>query len=149
MIVCKKYFINMYPADLYFQVFDFIDAFPTVKRSFHAYKDMLVKCHRSKQCLQFLKDCRANCIIPKSMLPMRFRSSVMKPFSDASSEILNETIDQVKMDINFKFHLSRNLHSKLVQCFNNLPGHVNICNFYNLVEYSHRIANNESQKTKK
>ena len=116
MIICRN-LINMYPADLHFRVFEFISAFPTIKRSFHAYKDMLVKCHRSKQCLHFLKDCRSNCVIPKSMLPMKLRSSTMKPFSDASLEILNETIEQIKIDTNFKFHSSRILYSKLVQCF--------------------------------
>ena len=70
----------------------FCTTFPLLRPAYHQFKKNLLKSHRLRFQLKFLKDCKAEKVIPKSFLPQRLRNLDNVPFSELDEIILNSHI---------------------------------------------------------
>ena len=76
----------------------FCTTFPLLRPAYHQFKKNLLKSHRLRFQLKFLKDCKAEKVIPKSFLPQRLRNLDNVPFSELDEIILNSHIKKKTME---------------------------------------------------
>ena len=76
----------------------FCTSFPLLRPVYHQFKRNLLKAHRLRIQLKFLKDCKAEKVIPKTFLPHRLRNLDSEPFSELDEIILNSHIKKMTLE---------------------------------------------------
>lgn len=106
----------MLPAVFRTFLFGLLNTFDGIRGPLFKYKDAVIKAHKCKQQLKFLKKCLHNGVVPRSLLPRRLCSRPGRPFSRAGEEVLLERISQVDLEMKQKFYWVRRTFEKL-NCF--------------------------------
>lgn len=81
----------------------FCDLHPHLRHLYHNFKKNLLKAHRLKNQLKFLKECRNEKIVPKSLLPKKLRNFNNQPFSKIDEEVLTATIKKTSVEVKSAF----------------------------------------------
>ena len=103
----------MDPTSLITLISTFCLTFPALRPAYHDYKRCLIKAHRMKNQLNFLKACRREKVIPKSFLPRRLRNFSQQPYSELDDLLLNEYIKKSNIDGKIAFQRARSASDKL------------------------------------
>ena len=82
---------------------DFCLANPSISKYCAKFKRNLVKAHKMKQRIQYLKMCKREQLLPESSLPKRLRNLDGKPFGEIEKIFLQHEIGQLTVNVRTKF----------------------------------------------
>ena len=100
-------------ARLSFLAASFCCFFPGLRPLYHNFKKNLLKAHRLRNQLQFLKDCKAEMVIPESCLPRRLRQLDDSPFPEIERTVLSVIIKRKSVEVKQAFKDSANSRTAL------------------------------------
>ena len=93
--------------------------FPQLRTTYHKYKRSLLRAHRMKMQLRFLKNCRDEKVIPSSCLPRRLRNFDNQAFSELDDILLTTYIKKLSGEVRTAFQKSNCARTLLRNCVSN------------------------------
>ena len=93
-------------ARLSLLIASFCVTFPALRHLYHDFKKSLLKSHRARNQLQFLRDCRDEMVIPDCCLPKHLRCLDDLPFSNVDRAVLDALIAKKQAEVNKCFKAS-------------------------------------------
>lgn len=128
------------------EALQFLNTGYILKKAFYKYVDLLTSANLKKCNLSFLKKCKLDKIIPKSLVPNSLKNNHKVPFPTLFEEILDYHIQKIKQELNKSFFITKLKFQAFQQEFNNKTNNLNLLS--KLIDIAHTTMNNKIRQRK-